>query len=77
MKRRQLCFTDLLVDSEVLGLTFSFYCDVDCCVIGEILQRTGDVELLIDDLDQNDTNKEKKGRKRESGKGLWVTKDTE
>lgn len=60
MKRRQLCFTDLLVDSEVFGLTFFFYCDVDCGMIAEILQRTGNVELLIDDLDQNDTNKEEK-----------------
>lgn len=58
MRRRQLCFTDLLVDSDVLGLTFFFYCDVDCGVIAEIIQRTGDVELFIDDLDQDETNKE-------------------
>lgn len=43
-------------------------------MIAEILQRTWDVELLIDDLDQNDTEK---GRKRETGEGLLVTEDTE
>lgn len=57
---RQLRFTDLLVDRNVLCLTSFFYCDVDYGVIAEILQRTVDVELLIDDLDQNDTNKEEK-----------------
>lgn len=37
-------------------------------MIAEILQRTGDVELLIDDLDQNETNKEEKEKE---GKDDW------
>lgn len=42
--------SDLLVDSEVFGFTFTIKRYVFSSVVGETIKRTRDVELLIDDL---------------------------
>ncbi len=45
-----LFLSDLLVDSEVFGFTFTIKRYVCSSVVGETIKRTRDVELLIDDL---------------------------
>lgn len=55
---------DLLVDSEVFGFTFTINSYVFGSVVGEIVERTRDVELLIDDLENTDVE-----LRRQTGKG--------